>query len=150
MQDDDDDDKRCSPRNEPCSMSLTVGGANGIIFISASVGNKLYFKNSGGVIGNSSEIALYSLETQTLHQQGVVEHQPISVGCSVLNITADDAGILRHFFIPAGRSFNNIHFNKLYFKPVRQGWGRLEEIYFECTNKAVILKHIVLLHRRRR
>ena len=141
-------DKRGSFINDVGSMTVAPVREDGVIFVSLHEGDKLYFKNSGGIIDNSSEIALYSLETQTLHQHNVAEHQTVSIHCSVLNTTADDAGVLRHFFIPAGKAYNNIQFNKLYFKPVRKGWGHLQELYFECSNKVVVLKHITLLHRR--
>ena len=93
-----------------------VADAGGIIYVSFKEGDQLYFKNSGGVINKHSEIALYSLETVTARQG---THHAVGVKCSALEITADDAGVLRHFLIPAGASQSINHFRKLYFKPVR-------------------------------
>ena len=121
-------------------------GDGGIIVVSLREGDKLYFDNSPEIVDNYTELALYSLETVT-HAVGVEKHQPVGIKCSVLNTVSCD-GVLRHFFIPAGKSYNTTHFNKLYFKPVRGGWGSAQRIYFESTNKLVILNHIVLLRRR--
>ena len=125
-------------------MDRDTGGDGGIIVVSLREGDRLYFDNSAEVVGPRSKLALYSVETVTLANE--TKHQPVSIKCSVLNTTLGDDGVLRHFFIPAGKSTHTTHFDKLYFKAVRGGWGRLQRIVFECANKAVSLNHIILLH----
>ena len=111
--------------------------AGGIIFLSTIENGKLIFDNSAAVINNHSEIALHSIET--LQNTGF--HQDVSVFCSCLS-TVD--GVLRHFFVTHKRPHTITIFDKLHFRPVG---GNHQRIYFECSNTAVNLQHILLIHR---
>ena len=136
--------KRCRLTSKVCSMSESLGDG-GVIYVSFKEGGRLYYKNSGRVVNKYSEIALYSLETRT-SSDNIDKHQTVSIRCSALDITSDNAGILRHFFVPSGKSRNTTDFRKLYFKPVCASVDN-DSIYFECINKTVSLEYIVLLHR---
>ena len=76
-------------------MSETVGDA-GVIYVSFKEGDRLCYKNSGRVLNKYSNIALHSLETRTA-SDNIDKHQTVSIRCSALDITGDNAGILRHF-----------------------------------------------------
>ena len=125
-------------------MSETVGDA-GVIYVSFKEGDRLCYKNSGRVLNKYSNIALHSLETRTA-SDNIDKHQTVSIRCSALDITGDNAGILRHFFVASAKSHNTTNFRKLYFKPVCASVDN-DSIYFECINKTVSLEYIVLLHR---
>ena len=116
----------------------TVDG-DGLIFVSSKERNILFYDNSEGIVNNFSTLALYSVET--LNHTGL--HQRVSLKCNVLKTTADGLGVLRHFFAPTEKNHTTTQFNKLHFKAVEHTRQR---IYFECTNEAVLLQHILLLH----